>query len=130
MPKASKSKQKGRPSGSVHAIDPELDPVWFDPLAPVGSALRELLGLSGRIFWVGLHAKGQSSRTAPRHSIGKLPEASEGIETQELLLPVKNPAGEDCATIRILYGKPSLASVEFAELAKKVAQELGERWPE
>jgi len=46
-------------------IRPE-DPVWYDPLSPLGSAVRHVAALSPRFHWVGIYVlKGDALELGP-----------------------------------------------------------------
>jgi hypothetical protein len=94
---------KGKSQKQQRTISPE-GPVWFDPSAPLGSAVRYVASLSPRIRWVGI-AKGPSigEHGRPRGRVTRIGRIQ--IETEGAL-----DAAEQAAVGR-------------------VAKELEELWP-
>lgn len=56
---------KTRKKPKLQPIQPEW-PVWYDPLSPLGSAVRYVASLSGRFNWVGIYVlKGKTLELGP-----------------------------------------------------------------
>ena len=152
-------------SVATHKISPD-DPVWFDPLSPVGSAVRYVASLSPRFNWVGVYvlkttpSKKQVLELGPylgaktdhtRIPIGKgicgtavaeerdlnVPDVTQAenylacsLETRsELVVLIRDPSGKIVGQIDIDSHTPAAFGPAEESAVRKVAQELGERWP-
>lgn len=150
-----KTSKKSRP-----ALTPDL-PVWFDPLSPLGSAVRHVAGLSSKFNWVGIYKlKGQTLVLGPylgAHTdhthipVGRgvcgtavaqnkdqnVPDVRErenylacSLETRsELVVLIRDSAGKILGQIDIDSHVPSAFGAQEEAQVKRIAQELGERWP-
>jgi putative methionine-R-sulfoxide reductase with GAF domain len=106
-------------------------PVWYDPSAPLGSAVRYLAALSPFFHWVGIYeVKGKWLVLGP--SLGeaarkaRLP-AGKGASGRSV--PVRSRRGREVARIEIDCEAPDGFGPKEDAAVRKVAQELGELWP-
>lgn len=137
-------------------------PVWFDPEAPLGSAVRYVASLSPRFNWVGIYElRGKTLHLGPyigapsehtRIPVGKgvcgtavaenadqnIPDVKShgnylacSLETRsELVVLVRDRKGRILGQIDIDSHTPNAFGPEEEQKVRKVAEELGERWPE
>lgn len=156
----SPSKAAGPKRRPVKVISPD-DPVWFDPLSPLGSAVRYVAGLSPKFNWVGIYVlKGKTLKLGPYlgaktdHTsipVGKgvcgtavaedqdqnVPDVSAvgnylscSVETRsELVVLVRDAKGKILGQIDIDSHVPAAFGSTEESAVKRVAKELGERWP-
>jgi GAF domain-containing protein len=137
-------------------------PVWYDPLSPMGSAVRHIAALSPLFNWVGIYVlKGKFLELGPylgaetphtRIPVGKgvcgtavaeerdlnVPDVSKSdnylacsLETRsELVVLIRDQSGEIVGQVDIDSHTTAAFSGELEAAVKKVAQELGDLWPE
>jgi len=140
---------------------PFQDPPWYDPLSPMGSAVRYVASLSGLFNWVGIYvlegdtlvlgpyigAETEHTRIAvgvgvcgtavAENSDQNVPDVRDrenylacSLETRsELVVLIREPSGTILGQIDIDSHTPGAFGVEEEEAVRKVARELGERWP-
>ena len=143
------------------AVRPEM-PVWYQPQAVLGSAVRYVSSLSPRFNWVGIYLlKGKTLELGPfigaktehtRIKVGQgvcgtavarnedmnVPDVKQAdnylacsLETQsELVVLIRNKSGRILGQIDIDSHTPAAFGPVEEKAVKKVAQELGELWPE
>lgn len=110
---------------SAKTKSPEMQdlPVWCQPEAPLGSAVRYVASLSPAINWVGVSRwKGKVLKPGP--SIGTRARKS------KLDFPILDPAGKRVGRLEVESGLPEAFGAEQEMMIKKVAAELGAVWPE
>lgn len=137
-------------------------PVWFDPLSPLGSAVRYVAGLSSKFNWVGIYVlKGKHLVLGPyigeptehtRIRIGQgvcgtavaedrdinVPDVRQATNylscslatRSELVVLIRLPRGEIVGQIDIDSHSLDAFGPEEEAAVKRVARELGEKWPE
>lgn len=146
---------------TARRINPNL-PVWYQPEAPLGSAVRYVASLSPKFNWTGIYIlKGKTLHLGPyigaetnhtRIPIGKgvcgtavaqnadqnVPDvqAAENylacsLETKsELVVLIRDKSGKILGQIDIDSHVRNAFGPEEEAAVRKVAQELGELWPE
>lgn len=105
-------------------------PFWYQPEAPLGSAVRSIAALSPSFHWVGIYLpKGKKWALGP--SIGVLPKRGKAAFRSEWAIPIKKLEG-DRVLGQIKMGSRFPEAFGSAEEAavRKIAEELGELWPE
>jgi L-methionine (R)-S-oxide reductase len=142
-------------------LSPFQDPPWFDPLSPLGSAVRYVASLSGLFNWVGIYVlEGDTLVLGPylgaetehtRIAVGvgvcgtavalnadqNVPDVRArenylacSLETRsELVVLIRDASGRILGQIDIDSHSPGAFGVEEEQAVRKVARELGERWP-
>jgi GAF domain-containing protein len=164
MPTSARARpvRKKRPRVSAPAaIAPEW-PVWYDPAAPLGSAVRYVAGLSSKFNWVGIYklegkqlklgpylgAKTDHTRIAVGHGVCGTAVAENAdqnvpdvrardnylacsLDTRsELVALVRAASGKILGQIDIDSHVPAAFGPDEERAVRKVADELGELWPE
>lgn len=129
-------------------------PLWYDPSSPLGSAVRYIAALSPRFHWVGIYVlKGKFLVLGPylgEHSertripIGKgvcgtavaenadqnVPNVRERAKIRsELVALIRSPKGKILGQFDIGSHVSDAFGLEEEKAVRKVADELGERWP-
>jgi putative methionine-R-sulfoxide reductase with GAF domain len=116
-------------STSTRVITPEM-PVWYDPVTPLGSAVRYLAGLSPKFNWVGISRfKGKRLILGP--FIGA---RARGAGTcSEFTVHVRAQDGSILGQVDIESHVPAAFGSAFGaneqDAVRKVVAELGELWP-
>ncbi len=138
------------------------DPVWFQPLSPLGSAVHYIASLSPKYNWVGIYIlKGRWLELGPfigaptehrRIPVGKgvcgtavatgadqnVPDVTASAnylacstETKsELVVLIRDRKGGILGQIDIDSHELAAFGPGDEEIVRRVAHELGERWPE
>ena len=124
--------RKATSKKSEKQISPEW-PVWYNPMAPLGSAVRYIASLSPHFNWVGIyHLKKKGLKLGPSIGTETRPEQTPmGSDVRRALaIPILNPSGKPLGEIRI--DKDASATLEpKQELSiRQIAERLGELWPE
>lgn len=141
---------------------PLNEPAWYDPLSPLGSAVKYVAALSPKFNWVGIYVlKGQELELGPymgapsehtRIAVGtgvcgtavaegadqNVPDVrarenylSCSLETRsELVVLIRDQTGRILGQIDIDSHTLNAFGEEEEQAVRKVARELGERWPE
>ncbi|MCC7442873.1 MAG: GAF domain-containing protein [Bdellovibrionales bacterium] len=136
-------------------------PTWFDPLSPLGSAVRYVASLSPKYNWVGIYElKGKTLVLGPflgaetehrRIPVGKgvcgtavaenrdlnVPDvaaqrnylACSADTRSELVVLIRGRGGKILGQIDIDSHEPAAFSAAEEAHVRRVADELGERWP-
>ncbi|MGK5082284.1 hypothetical protein WDW37_03185 [Bdellovibrionota bacterium FG-1] len=109
------------------SITPEM-PVWYQPEAPLGAAVRHIAGLSSQFNWVGIYLrKGKVMELG--FFMGPVPEHV-SLETQsELVVLIRDRKEKILGQIKIDGVTPGGFRPEEDQAVRQVAQELGELWP-
>lgn len=104
---------------------PTEKPVWWQDQAPFGSAVREILGLSGFISHVELQvlSKGRSKR---RIALGRTEDRA---FKQDFVATIHEPSGKLVAKLKIRSIFAEELSDELKDKVVRVAKELGTYWP-
>lgn len=106
-------------------ISPEW-PVWYQPDAPLGSAVRYLASLSPKFNRVSISILKGRRRAGP--FIGEKSAIKKG--GSELVVPVSTQSGSLLGQIEIDSRTPHAFSSVEEQCIRQVAAELGELWPE
>ncbi|MEK6707028.1 MAG: hypothetical protein AABZ06_14715 [Bdellovibrionota bacterium] len=104
-------------------------PVWYNPLSPIGSATRYVMGLSPWFEWVGIYTirrSGLKFRLAA--DIGS---SQRGIKRNSVVVPINDKNGSPLGKICI-NSDPFIRKTKDQSLneVNKVARELRDLWPE
>lgn len=145
---------------NLRSISPD-QPVWYQPEAPLGSAVRYVASLSPNFHWVGIYIlKGKSLVLGPflgeptehkRIQVGRGVCGTAVAENRDMNVPDVGAISEYLACslstrselvvlIRDRHGKilgqididshvPAAFGAQEETQVRRVAQELGERWP-
>ena len=112
----------------MHALNPAW-PVWYDPAAPLGSAVRYIAGLTSQVSWVGVfRRKGKGWVLGP--CLGTRLDVKPGQAVQlvvSLSVPIRDQL---VGQIRIQSHAPVTLDMQTEKAIRQVAKELGELWPE
>ncbi len=149
-----------RRSVSRDTLSPDL-PVWYDPLSPLGSAVRHVAALSPKFNWVGIYLlKGKMLELGPflgaetdhtRIPVGRgvcgtavatgqdqnVPDVRKldnylscSLETRsELVVLIRDGKGKIRGQIDIDSHTTDAFGSNEENAVRKIADELGERWP-
>ncbi|MDR3605848.1 MAG: hypothetical protein P4M08_00540 [Oligoflexia bacterium] len=95
-------------------------PVWYQPEAPFGSALRYLASLSPHFHWVGISVL-KGKRLEPGPSLGDRKGGGKFVAS------IRDAAGKVLGQIEI--DRSDLPMAELEKIVQRVADELGVLWP-
>ena len=99
-------------------------PVWYNELAPLGSAVRYIASLSPAFRWVAIFAwKGSTLELGP--CIGSPAKESSSVWAE----PVLDSSGKLLGQIEIEIALGSTIDDEVKNTITRIAKELGELWP-
>ena len=104
----------------------EIAPVWYDPLSPLGSAVRYVASLSPHFNWVGISVAKKSGLVLGPF-IG--PEC-ETTGKSQLVVLIQNAAGKVLGQIDIKSHTLNTFGLSEEEAVRHVSKELGVLWPE
>lgn len=107
-------------------------PVWYQPEAPLGSAVRYVASLSPKFNWVGIYVlKGKFLKLDAYVGTPSERRKIPGSETRsELVVLVRDRKGRVLGQIDIDSHTTNAFGSEEEEVVRKIAAELGELWPE
>jgi L-methionine (R)-S-oxide reductase len=126
-------------------LRPDL-PVWYDPLSPMGAAVRYVAGLSPLFNWVGIYVlKGDILELGPfigadtphkKIRVGQgvcgtavATGADQNVADVELVVLIHDRSGKILGQIDIDSHTLNAFSPELEEAVRQVANDLGELWP-
>ena len=124
---------KSKPTSSVPAGP--LRPLWYDPLSPLGSAVRYLAGLSPRFNRVELSVR-RNGASEPGPFLGEALDRNDLSSVRSILeVTVHDPRSslgttpEVLGTLTVLSRSEGAFGPEERAWVNQIAKELGEKWP-
>lgn len=123
----------GLPSQVTARISERL-PIWYNPLAPSGSAIRYIAGCTPRFQYMEVAASRGASKTTKRTMGRVLLTQKLGKHPQKELRVIRNTAiktidGKIAGNLHVESSCNNVFRREDEEQLSQLAQELGKLWP-
>ena len=108
-------------------------PVWYDRLAPLGSAVRYVASLSPEIRWVGIYkSRGGTLVLGPQLGAPDVRPGQKRIpigKATDLHLVRKGTEGKVVGALSVQLDERGGHKLELEENIRRIAGELGNLWP-